>query len=99
MKTSIIIGLCMALVMLTGTAAADWNVTWTPVKESIIDKEYIIEVQNMQTVKRNVNISSFFDETDFDISELSDIEFYEWAEVPYTYTVDHYDDVEQITII
>ena len=94
MKPSILIGLCMALVLLTGTAAADWNVTWTPIKESIIDKEYIITVQNMQSVKRDVNISSFFAETSFDISELADVEFFEWAIVPYNYTVDHYDEVE-----
>lgn len=94
MKTSIIIGLCMVLVLLSGTATADWNVTWTPVKESIIDKEYIIEVQNMQSAKRDVNISSFFAETSFDIPELADVEFFEWAIVPYNYTVDHYDEVE-----
>ena len=94
MKTTVLLGLCMALVLLCGTAAADWNVTWTPVKESIIDKEYIITVQNMQSVKRDVNISSFFAETSFDISELADVEFFEWAIVPYNYTVGHYDEVE-----
>jgi len=89
-----IIFLCITLVLMCGSAAADWNVTWTPVKESIVDKEYIIEVQNMQAVKRDVNISSFFAETNFDISNVKDVKFYEWKDLSYTYTVDHYDEIE-----
>jgi hypothetical protein len=72
-------------------AADDWNVTWTTVSESIIDKEYIIEVQNLQTTKRDVNISSFFDETNFNINKLHSVEFYEWKLLPYNYTIKHYD--------
>ena len=86
----------MVMVLMCGTAAAEWNVTWSPVKESIIDKEYIITVQNLQGVKQAVNIASFFDETNFDISQLSDIKFYEWKRVPYSYTVDHYDEMSYL---
>ena len=92
MKKLILIALI--LILFSGNALADWNVTWTPITESIIDKEYIITVQNMQTIKRDVNISSFFAETNFDISGVSDIKFYEWKDIPYTYTVDHYHEVE-----
>ena len=89
-----IILIALILILFSGNALAEWNVTWTPVKESIIDKEYIITVQNMQNVKRDVNISSFFAETNFNISSVSDVQFYEWKDIPYTYTVDHYDEVE-----
>ena len=82
------------LLLICGTVAGDnWNVTWIPISESIIEKEYIIIVQNLQDVKKDVNISSFFAETNFNISKVEDIEFYEWKLIPYTYTINHYDEI------
>ena len=87
---------CVLLLLMCGIGAADdWNVTWTTVSESIIDKEYIIEVQNLQTTKRDVNISSFFDETNFNIDKLHSVEFYEWKLLPYNYTIEHYDHINR----
>lgn len=84
------------LIFCNGACAYDsWNVTWTPVHESIIDKEYIITVQNLEPVKRSVNISSFFDETSFDISKLHDVEFFELELITYTDCINHFDQIEK----
>ena len=56
--------------------------------------EYIIAIQNLEDVNRETNITSLISNTNFNLDEISNIIFEEYKEVPYTYTIDHYDEIE-----
>jgi len=73
MKRLLIIFLLMSSV----TSASDFNVTWTPVKEDIVNKEYLITIQNLKDEMRTVDIKSFFEDTNFDTSQVHDIQLIE----------------------
>jgi len=57
-------------------------VKWTLVYEGVTKLIYDIEIQNLDSTKsRLINLSSVFDNTSFDISQLKNVEFYEWKAV------------------
>jgi len=69
----------LILFLLISTASAnDFNVTWIPVKEDIVNKEYIITIQNLDTDMRTVDIKSFFEDTNFDTSQVHDVQLMEY---------------------
>ena len=63
--------------MVSTASANDFNVTWIPIKEDIVNKEYIITIQNLDTDMQTVDVESFFEDTNFDTSKIRDVEFYE----------------------
>ena len=69
--------LIIFLLMTSVTSAADFNVSWMPIKEDIVNKEYRITIQNLGTDMWTVNVESFFEDTNFDTSKIQDVEFYE----------------------
>ena len=64
----------------------NWSVNWTLVQDGIIHKTYDISVQNLTDANMNVLLSSIFDNTSFNISQLRNVAFYEWKAVPENYT-------------
>jgi len=70
MKQLLIIFLLMSSV----TSAVDFNVTWTPIKEDIVNKEYLITVQNLKDEMWTVDVKSFFEDTNFDTSQVHDVQ-------------------------
>jgi len=69
--------LLILFLLISTVSAADFNVSWTPIKEDIVNKEYIITIQNLDTDMRTVDVDSFFEDTNFDTSKIRDVEFYE----------------------
>jgi len=85
----------LVLFLLVATVSASvFNVTWTPVKEDIVNKEYIITIQNLDTDMRTVDVESFFEDTNFDTSKIQDVEFYEQAVKPVTKEIKHYKTIQ-----
>jgi len=69
--------LFILFLLISTVSATDFNVTWTPIKEDIVNKEYRITIQNLDTDMQTVDIDSFFEDTNFDTSKIQDVEFYE----------------------
>ena len=95
MKRLLIIFLLMSSV----TSAADFNITWTPVKEDIVNKEYIITIQNLDTDMRTVDVESFFEDTNFDTSKIRDVEFFEQIVNPVKKEIKHYKTIQVPEIV
>jgi len=70
----------------------DYDVTFEHTTKSLTYQEFIITVQNLQTIKRDINISTIIDNTNFPIENLKNIEFYEWKNISHLITVDDYED-------
>jgi len=90
MKRLLIIFLLMSSLI----SAADFNVTWTPIKEDIVNKEYIVTIQNLDTDMRTVDVKSFFEDTNFDTSKIQDVEFYEQIVKPVMKEIKHYKTIQ-----
>jgi len=90
MKRLVIIFLLMSSV----TSAADFNITWTSIKEDIVNKEYIITIQNLDTDMQTVDVESFFEDTNFDTSKIRDVEFYEQTVKPVKKEIKHYKTIQ-----
>jgi len=90
MKRLLIIFLLMSSV----TSAADFNVTWTPIKEDIVNKEYMITIQNLNTDMRTVDVKSFFEDTNFDTSKIRNVEFYEQTVKSVKKEIKHYKTIQ-----
>ena len=60
----------------------------------LTNQEYIIAIQNLEDENRETNITSLISNTNFNLYEISNILFEEYKLVPYTYTIDHYDEIE-----
>lgn len=86
--------LVIFLLMSSLASASDFNVTWIPVKEDIVNKEYIITIQNLDTDMRTVDVESFFEDTNFDTSKIQDVEFYEQTVKPVTKEIKHYKTIQ-----
>ena len=56
----------------------NFNIGWRLVHDGIIHKVWEIEVQNLKDATKDVNLGSLFENTNFDISELRNVKFYEW---------------------
>jgi len=69
--------LLILFLLISTVSASDFNVSWTPVKEDIVNKEYLITVQNLKDEMRTVDIKSFFEDTNFDTSQVHDIQLIE----------------------
>ncbi len=61
-------------------AGNNFNVTWKLVRGGIVHKVYDIQIQNLSNDYADVNMISFFENTNFDVSELRNVEFYEWKD-------------------
>jgi hypothetical protein len=57
-------------------------------------QEYIIAIKNLEDENRETNITSLISNTNFNLYGLSNILFEEYKLVPYTYTINHYDETE-----
>jgi len=86
--------LIIFLLMSSMVSASDFNVSWTPIKEDIVNKEYRITIQNLDTDMQTVDIDSFFEDTNFDTSKIRDVEFYEQAVKPVTKEIKHYKTIQ-----
>ncbi|MCK5216720.1 MAG: DUF2341 domain-containing protein, partial [Methanosarcinales archaeon] len=60
----------------------------------LTNQKYIITIQNLEDENRETNITSLISNTNFNVYGLSNILFKEYKLIPYTYTVDHYDEIE-----
>jgi len=69
--------LLILFLLISTVSAADFNVSWTPIKEDIVNKEYIITIQNLDTDMRTVDVESFFEDTNFDTSQVHDVQLIE----------------------
>ena len=86
--------LVIFLLMSSLASASDFNVSWTPIKEDIVNKEYIITIQNLDIDMRTVDVESFFEDTNFDTSKIRDVEFYEQTIKPVTKEIKHYKTIQ-----
>jgi len=86
--------LVIFLLMSSLASASDFNVTWIPVKEDIVNKEYIITIQNLDTDMRTVDVESFFEDTNFDTSKIQDVEFYEQIVKSVTKEIKYYKTIQ-----
>ncbi|MGB9497590.1 MAG: DUF2341 domain-containing protein [Dissulfuribacterales bacterium] len=91
--------LIILFLMSSVASASDFNVTWTPVKEDIVNKEYIITIQNLDTDMRTVDVNSFFEDTNFDTSKIRDVEFYEQTVKPVKKEIKHYKTIKSLKTI
>ncbi len=69
----------------------DLVVTWYPVQEGITHFAYNISVQNLQDASRDIDISTLISDTSFDISQLKNVKFHEWKNVPSTISAPIYE--------
>ena len=60
----------------------------------LTNQEYIITIQNLEDENRETNITSLISNTNFNLYEISNILFEEYKLIPYTYTINHYDEIE-----
>lgn len=71
----------------------DLLVKWTLVQDGIIHKVYEVEIQNLADANRLVGLDTFFSDTSFQVTQLKNVEFYEWKALDESVTVDDYDNV------
>jgi len=69
--------LFILFLLISTVSASDFNVSWTPIKEDIVNKEYLVTVQNLKDEMRTVDMKSFFEDTNFDTSQVHDIQLIE----------------------
>jgi len=69
--------LLILFLLISTVSASDFNVSWTPIKEDIVNKEYLVTVQNLKDEMRTVDVKSFFEDTNFDTSQVHDIQLIE----------------------
>jgi len=86
--------LIIFLLMSSMASASDFNITWTSIKEDIVNKEYIITIQNLDTDMQTVDVESFFRDTNFDTSQIRDVEFYEQIVKPVIKEIKHYKTIQ-----
>jgi len=86
--------LIIFLLMSSMASASDFNITWTSIKEDIVNKEYIITIQNLDTDMQTVDVESFFGDTNFDTSQIRDVEFYEQIVKPVIKEIKHYKTIQ-----
>ena len=71
--------LLILFLLISTVSASDFNVTWIPIKEDIVNKEYLVTVQNLKDEMRTVDMKSFFEDTNFDTSQVHDIQLIEYG--------------------
>lgn len=83
LKSTVVIALLIAIAFLniypvSAPTGDGFNVTWTLSNNGLTQKEYIVEVQNLNsTSNKDFNLSAIISETNYDAS-ISEIKLYEW---------------------
>ena len=70
------------------TTSEKYNVSFEFSKNSIIEKCLDIEIQNLQDSSDELSLKTILNETNFDINQANNIQFYQWTSEPvlkYTY--------------
>jgi len=57
------------------------KVTWYPIKEDLIIKEYNVSVQNLLNYNRDIDIKGIISSANFDLTRISDLKIYEYKNV------------------
>ena len=58
-----------------------WQVEWHETQADLTHREYVIAVQNQKDASSQFDLSVLFDNMNFDASQVSNINLYEWKEV------------------
>ena len=68
------------------TTANNFDVKWYLVSSDIVDKTYVVSLQNLDTTQRTFGLSLFLRNTSFDANNLNpeDIRVEEWKNTPHT---------------
>ena len=64
------------------TASTPFNVKWTLISDDLTHKEYLVEIQNLNSTEaKDFNLSIIISNTSFDLSKVSNLYLYEWKAI------------------
>jgi len=64
------------------TASTLFNVKWTLISDDLTHKEYLVEIQNLNSTEaKDFNLSIIISNTSFDLSKVSNLYLYEWKAI------------------